>query len=638
MRIIILLSFLLYTVSTMAQHAPQEPDFKMIVRLWPKHHSDKQTMQDLLQALDRYPKFCDEVWFCTEDPVSYTLQEHQKSAVMMGEMAQKLRSRGITPSLQFICVGHPEADDTVNPHIHWGTMVGPGGEITHKQSCPRQTAFLKQMEDVLALYAEQVQPRGAWIDDDLRVTGHSPASACCYCDYCIGLFNTQYGYKYTRPLLVDDMAHNRDGGKLRAQWIRFTQESLAGVAAAAARGVHRVSPQTHMGLQHVNFHRFFLEGYNWNPIFDAMERETGLVPFSRPGHGNYTDHAPRTMLEKGLDLARQIRRLNPNITEIAPEIEGYLHTSNGKSAHGVCIETMYFLAMGATQMSYALICGNQEPMDWYADHYFKHLQRWHDFARDYVHFNWGTQPGGINPYISPGMYATGESPTEDALTWTTTNTGTYIYTLAPLGYPFCPDGEYPVALMLDTPGIDRMKDTELSNLLAENDVILDTPAWNALKTRGLLQNYHSVAAPTDELSDIPCYEEPGHHRAVIIPYDLPATGLSGAGQLQRLHAMDWASHHRLPAMLESRAQAALIPRVDAEGNLRSVALLNCTITEEDSYTLRLRLGNKQHPRRYIWKKNGQHDKRLKPRFDGSDVLLTIPMLEGWNFGWVAVEN
>ena len=61
------------------------------------------------------------------------------------------------------------------------------------------------------------------------------------------------------------------------------------------------------------------------------------------------------------------------------------------------------------------------------------------------------------------------------------------------------------------------------------------------------------------------------------------------------------------------------------------------VSEEDSYTLRLRLGPNQHPKRYVWKKNGVKDLRLRSQQDGSDVLLQVPLLEGWNFGWIAIE-
>ena len=617
---------------TSAQNDLEKPPFKMIIRLWPDHHKVDSLSAQLIQALRQYPHFCDEVWLCAEIPMTLPLEEHLASAYKMAKLAKDMRKLGVVPSIQCITVGHPEDGSAKpDPNIHWGTMVGPDGAKATTQSCPRQPGFLQQCEDALAIYAKAVQPNIVWLDDDLRITSHVPASAICYCDDCIRQFNELYGYSYNRVSLVDGLAHNQSSGELRKNWIRFCQDGLACVASATARGVHNASPKSRMGLQHVGFHQFFLEGYDWNPIFNAFERETGLTPASRPGHGNYNDHAPRSMFEKGLQIARQIRRLNKNIVEIAPEIEGYLHKSTGKSAHGVCIETMYYLSMGATQMSYALICSAQEPMQWYADHYFKHLQLWHEFAREYADFNWGTEPGGINPYISPNMPYVNESPSAQPFAWATTTAGNEASSMVPLGIPFCPDGNYPVALMLDEASMSGITDEEMRNLLQTQNLILDASGWNALQQRGLTSDARRIYPRG--LQNTPCYELPMGHRITVVSF---SPDINGDERLLLLRAMDWASYHRLPAIIESRAQAALVPRVDAEGNLRSVAILNSSITPEDSYTLRLRPG-RQNAKRFIWKKNGEKDKRLKPQYVGNDVLLTVPALEGWNFGWIAIE-
>ncbi|MDO4949949.1 MAG: hypothetical protein Q4E55_07285 [Bacteroidales bacterium] len=636
--ILILISF--QTVGwgfTPAENNPKPP-FKMIVRLWSQHHTDSMASNELVAALQRYPNFCDEVWFLTETPTVQDMDLHRRSAEQMGRMARTLRGMGINASFQFISVGHPESTvGKPDSNLLWGKAMGAGGEKTMTQSCPRQPSFLRHIEQVMAVYAQQVQPYGAWIDDDLRLTQHSPAQAICYCDDCINLFNKQHGYGFTRQTLVSALSQNADQGKLREQWIRFGQESLAGVAAAAAKGVHATSPATHMGLQHVNFHRSFLEGYDWNPIFDAFERETHQVPLSRPGHGFYSDAEPRGMLVKGLDMARQIRRLNSNITEIAPEIEGYMHRFSGKSAHGICIETMYYLAMGATQMSYAVVCTGDEPMSWYADHYFKHLQRWHEFAHEYADYNWGTQPGGIDPYLSRTMYKTTEGSDQNPMAWASTESGGYIYALAALGLPFCPDGKHPAALMLDKAGLRRMTDAEIAALAREHDLVFDKNGWNEIDKRGLAHNWHPVHPVSTVLHGVSCFESSSSRRAVVIDYDIPSVGISSLNWQQRVDAIDWSAHNRLPAIIESPAQAALIPRIDDKGNLRSVALLNCTISEEENYVVRLRLGKGQELKRLTWHRNGQETIVLQPQRDGNDVLATIPQLDGWDFGWIKVE-
>ena len=613
------------------------PEFKTIIRLWPSHHEDKDLRNQLIEAFRQYPGACDEAWLCTALPLTVSLDKHRESALQVSELAEELREIGIVPSLQTITVGHPETASTPpDSNIHWQTLVGPGGETTVQQSCPRQKAFLQQVEKAMEIYCKAVHPRVVWLDDDLRLTQRYPAVHSCYCDTCLNIFNERYGYVFDRPTLLNKMASNEDGGRLRHQWIDFCREGLACVAAAAARGVKHASPETRMGLQHVNFHTSMLEGYDWNQIFDAYEKETGLVPCSRPGNGYYNDHEPRGMIVKGLDIARQIRRLNPDIVEIAPEIEGYLHRASGKSAHGICVETMLYLAMGATQMSYAIICSAEEPMEWYASHYFKHLQKWHEFAKEYAYFNWGTEPGGINPYLSPELNYCLPSPAENPLAWGTTSSGSQIYELAALGFPFCPDGKHPVALMLDAPGISGMENEEVMRLMQDNNLIVDQTAWNILESRGLTEQLQHETLP-EELADYRGYSMQGGHRLVVCSYAIEPIGMSGKDRRSRLHAMDWASGNRIPVLLESSAQTVVVPRIDASGNLRSVALLNCTISEEESYSLRLRLGEQQQSKKYIWKKNGEKDRLLKARQEGQDVLLEVPNLEGWNFGWIAIE-
>lgn len=614
------------------------PEYKSIIRLWPAHHEDKELGEQLIEAFRQYPGTCDEVWFCVSGSPIADMNKQRESAMAMKEMADRMRAIGIVPSIQVITVGHPEDASTLpNPDIHWQTVVGPGGERTVQQSCPRQKEFLVKVEESMALFCEAVHPRVLWLDDDLRLTQRYPAVHSCYCDTCLKIFNEQYGYEYDRPTLVNTMAINEDGGRLRHQWIDFCKEGLACVAEAAARGAHRTSPETRMGLQHVNFHASMLEGYDWKPIFRVFEQETGLVPCSRPGNGYYNDHEPRGMIVKGLDLARQIRRLPAHITEIAPEIEGYQHRASGKSAHGVCIETMYYLTMGATQMSYAIICGAAEPMEWYSSHYFKHLQKWHEFAKEYVYFNWGTEPGGIDPYISPELNYSLPSPSENALAWGGTSSGSQIYELAALGFPFCPDGHYPAVLMLDEPGVYGLANDEILHLMKDQNLVVNQAAWNVLESRGLTAQLKKEKMP-EELKDYNGYSMPGGHRLVVCSYAVEYIGMSGKDRRTRLHAMDWASGNRIPVLLESNAQAVIIPRIDAEENLRSVAILNCTISEEDSYTLRLRLGkNQSQPKRYVWKKNGVKDRILKAQQEGQDVLLEVPNLEGWNLGWIAIE-
>lgn len=640
--------------------SPPDDDFRMMVRLWPGHHDDTLVTGKLIEELVKYD-FCDEVWLCFNDPLTHSRGWHAPHAEAIGLAAGKIREAGIIPSMQGVLLGHgdgvivgsyngPVKDST----IHWGTMVGPDGSVTSTVNCPRQPDYLAYIKEAVQPYVASARPRSLYLDDDLRITQHPPAAEGCFCDLCVSLFNEEYDHSYTRPTLVEALCDNAGDGQLRAEWIAFTQESLAGIVRAVAIGVHKVSPETRLGLQHANFHHKLLEGWDWNPMFRAMVEETGHVPASRPGHGFYDDHAPRGMIKKGLGIARQIRRLDQMVTEIAPEIEGYEHKASGKSPKGICVETMYYLSLGATQMSYAIVCAANEPLSWYGENYFKALSSLKPFAKEYAAFNKGSAPTGIDPYISPNLVYRDVAPGEDPWAWTVTTAGEQAFPLAALGFPFAPEAGKPLVRMIDEDLVNGVKDEELGALLKKGGIVFDKSSWKLLSERGLANGFQTVDPPVrvvpEDLDDpsirkggryssaitrIHFMEKDGIRVAVVPSY---SDDINGAERLAMLHAFDWASGDKLPAVLESFSQSAVVPRVDNEGSLRSVALLNCSISDQESYKLRLRAGeNVGSPApRFVWKRQGQKDVILKPERDGNDYVLTVPGLLGWEFGWIAV--
>ena len=636
MKRLLFLCSLLLVLSSCVKTSHPDPsedasDFGMVLRLWPEHHNNEQLRDDLVEALKKYSGTFNEVWFCQEFE-TLSMETHRQSAERMAVANKMLRDIGISTSIQGICIGHGDdfesGADELRP-TKWTTIVDAFGRRTQMSHCPRQPEFLKYMSDMYATYAEVCQPRVSWIDDDLRITHHSPARMLCFCDTCIGEFNKQYGGEWTRESLVAAMDANADGGALRKQWIEFSQHSLALVAEAVAEGVHNVSPNSKVGIQQVNFHRELLEGRDWNKSYAAIERVTGKDAASRPGNGFYDDDNPFGMLDKAYDMARQIRRLSPSVKEIVAEVEGYRHYATGKSPHGLCVESMLYLSMGVSQLSYAIICSASEPMEWYADNYFAHLQRWRSMYEEYAAFNRGTEPGGANPYISPD-HVTINAP---GMGWLTTNAGDVATNLGRLGVPICPDGNYPSALLIDGPAASGIPDDEALRLLASGSVVFDHAAWNVAVASGWDKALKRIDVPEVTLEGAVCYEGAEGGRIVVIPgfsFSIP-----NAERVAITEAIDWASRNTMPVVMESMAQAVVVPRISVDGSLRSVAVLNTTISEQPATTLRLR-GCKDATR-FVWHSVGERGKKLQYERDGDDVIVTIPPQQGWYMGWLAVE-
>lgn len=610
----------------------KEP-FKIIIRLWPHHHTDTVLCNELVNSLTTYKKACDEVWFCTELGM-YPLEVHRRSAKAMAVAMEKMENIGVKSSIQIgVSIGHGDGVPGDFSGIKWGTVVGRDGTVSHQCNCPRQPDFLNYMGELAEIYGT-CKPATLWIDDDLRVALHLPIQELCYCPTCIGLFNQQNNTKWTRETLVKALDRNENNGDLRGKWIAFGQESLAGVARSIAKGVHRVSPDTQMGLQHYNGHRELLNGYDWNPIFDAMKEETGRAPASRPGNGFYNDHAPREMIVKGYDMARQIRRLPGYVDEIAAEVEGYQHWATGKSSHGLTVESFLYLAMGCNQLSYAILCSAFEPMEWYASNYLKDLAFWRSFYEEYVHYNKGTQPGGINPYISKDYALCSIGEENEEWKWTGCNAGNMIFLLAPLGLPFCPDGECPTALILDAAAIEGMPELELVSFLRKGGLLLGDGTLDILERRNLLSLLKPVSIPENLAQPgVRFFETECKGRVAYISFN---SNISNSQRLSLLYTADWISNGKLPVIVQSMAQMQVIPRVNKEGRLRSIAFINVSISRQNKMVVRLR-GCPLVNCKLTWMTPENRPVRLTGKYEDSDVVVTIPSIEGWNVGWLRIE-
>ena len=157
--------------------------FRMHLRLWPDHHNNFELRDELTSALTRHNGLFDEAWLCMEmetiDP-----EPHQRSASNMALAAEALRRVGVDVSVQGISLGHGDSfgqQSSAFDPVDWGAARGVYSEKCQSTHCPRQPEFLAYIEKTYETYARACQPRTVWIDDDLRITNHSPARMICCC-------------------------------------------------------------------------------------------------------------------------------------------------------------------------------------------------------------------------------------------------------------------------------------------------------------------------------------------------------------------------------------------------------------------------------------------------------------------------
>jgi len=609
-------------------------EFHSVIRGYADHYQNEGLSREFIDALKKYPDIADEVWFFCDNGWNPTTDS--VNAAKFSPVAEEIRSLGIDVSIQDISTGHPDGQLSFTGLDIRGyrAAVGFDGSVLNSQTCPRDSVFRKALSKRYRTYCSAVKPRCVMVDDDLRISWHMPTNEICFCDFCIGEFNSRYGYNYTREELWKDMCANREG--LRKQWIDFSQEGLGEVGALIADAVREVSPESVMGYQNVNFHNVLLEGYDWNYIFNTFaENSESRTIVSRPGHGYYYDQVPADLLSKAYGIARQIARLDGTLNPlyISPEIEGYRHKMTGKSAGNICLETLLYLSMGADAMSYALIGENNEPMDWYSDAYFDALQRHHKLFHDYVNCC-GTSVGvGIDEYISPNQVFRDEEEGEKPGSFRETAAGSVCSTLGTLGIPFTPESQGVTATLLSTDavkGMDFVRGNELDSL--RGGVVMDYPAFQKAVSCGL----KLMECADKEDVAFKKYQSENGKRVAVLRGSF-SLDINGAERFGLIRAFDWASEGRMAAVSQSRHLGVIVPRgrADEDGYLLDgVTYINTTVTDEKNVVLRLR--GVPEGARLRWESVDGSKKLHIRRSPEGDAIVTIPYIKTWSAGFISV--
>lgn len=99
----------------------------IIIRLWPRHHTFKTDLNELLAALKANRQAYDEVWFCTEWGFP-PMDAHERSARLMADATDAIRSLGIEPGIQIAnTFGHGVSLLQDDSGAAWPMMGGPDG-------------------------------------------------------------------------------------------------------------------------------------------------------------------------------------------------------------------------------------------------------------------------------------------------------------------------------------------------------------------------------------------------------------------------------------------------------------------------------------------------------------------------------
>ncbi|NLG26536.1 MAG: hypothetical protein GX557_01410 [Chloroflexi bacterium] len=616
------------------------PDSLIALRVGTAQWLTDAGLADLLRFLARQAGAIDEVVFFTaftHPPIA--LRDMERRCARLAQVLPRVRAAGYRAGINVLAtMGHHEENLPHSLAEPWPRVTDPQGRVSLGSYCPASPELLDYVQRVYTLVAG-ARPDFVWVDDDVRLYGHMPVVATCFCEACIARFNAEWGGAWTRETLVEAMAgaptDERDA--LRARWLEHNRRVIATLLRTAAEAVHAVQPTLEMG--YMTGDRFY-EGYAFGEWAEALETPASGPPRWRPGGGFYSDDQYLGLVDKAHDIGRQVSQLPQRVSVIQSEIENFPYQRLRKSVHVTMLEAAAHMAAGATGPAFNII-GSNDPLDEYAP-FIDAIAAQRPFLRALRDVTGRSPAVGVWPAWSRNVFASfGASPD-----WLAHNESLAAlrqpYVLGELGLPvaYSPDGARVTLLAGPLPATFAL--VELEELFS-GGVLMDVPALHSLQRlgAGAWAGVEVVAEQAHDMTEFlsahplndthvgwsrdcrqsfwphtayrleaaaPGVEELAHLRdyagaycgasmtaytnalggRVVVAGYYPWTLLHNLAKFSQLRAVcRWLSQDTLPAVVETYARVVVWARSDALGR-PALVLLNASLDAAPALTLRVR--------------------------------------------------
>ncbi|HOJ10186.1 MAG TPA: hypothetical protein PK733_06290 [Clostridiales bacterium] len=311
----------------------QTPKFIYILRacIQPGHYEEKR--------LDTLISFCrqaciDDVMFfidcedlnqghITSDEVKLWLQ-------LIARAGEQLTPLGITTSVNpWTTLNHADRGRTLKEGQKFQLMEDPCGTQSTVCACPLSKEWRKYITDIYSMYAS-IHPYMLWIEDDFRFHNHAPLQwGGCFCDLHMEEYSKRAGKKLTREEFIQGILQPGEPHPYRKIWLDICRETLVNVAQEIGEAVHKVSPNTRLGLMSSIPEVHCAEGRDWEGILKGLATDTPMV--NRPHLPSYQEIGPQSYFWYFNTISVMSKALVPASTEIYPEVENSPRTLFAKS-------------------------------------------------------------------------------------------------------------------------------------------------------------------------------------------------------------------------------------------------------------------------------------------------------------------
>ncbi len=441
------------------------------------------SFNELLALFEKYKDVADELTFFTsETHPCLPLDVIRKRAGLLARRMDQARLRGYRAGINLLStVGHHNENLSDSLTGDYTPMTDIEGKVCLGSLCPNDENLRTYVRDVYRALAE-ARPDHIWIDDDVRLFGHMPIAAACFCDNCLAIYERESGRRHSRGTLQEAFNSGTVAERLenRKSWLAHNRKTIARLFELIERTVHAVNPALPLGF--MTGERFF-EGYDFDTWAGILAGPGHAEVMWRPGGGFYSDEALVGLIEKSHQIGRQVSLLPDSLRSIQSEIENFPHQRLKKSAHVTALEAASHIAAGCTGTAFNVLQPYDEPLDEY-EPLVAELSRARPFYDVMAKILGRSRPQGLwgvwskDSFAANGLTAQGWP---DRANWGAIYPKTA--ELHELGIPAAYDLAHARIAALTADAARAMTEAELKTILSRG-VCLDGPALERLNEMG----------------------------------------------------------------------------------------------------------------------------------------------------------
>ena len=651
-----------------APHAPGS--VVLAYRIWPAQWETDEQFARLVALFKAHRPAVDEISLFDESfprRACASLERLEQAAATLKRRITELHGYGFgTVGINVAyTIGHGDVPGEFLPPLSVQPAVGQDGIVSDACACPNSPEYHTYIKKRYALMAS-AKPDFIWVDDDMRMSHHGPTYPC-FCPGCLAKF----GHGNDRAVLVEQLsaAGNSD---LRREWTEFCAASLEAVCADIHQAVTETDPTIKLGQMTIGYSHSTYAGYPIARLMTALGAQRG-----RPGHGYYTDETPRGLLNKSLDVGREVRDYPPQVKTIEYELEDYPYIALDKGVRTVLNECTAALLMGCNGIAFNALKECAGTLEDYGP-----LLRGIEAERPI----WEALREGVAGLPLAGFWPADNrmlmaNRKVDATGWFWEQ-GAYDIQrpnpLAEVGLPLNPDPHSACGILLAGKVAEAFTKDELRDMLRKG-VLMDGIALQVLWSQGLGeltgvkpgQSFPSgvserltphalngryagdgrdaLVGPADGVCSLVPVAEGVGDLAHLVRYDDADVGscfstftnslggrvavasyapwqLMGRSAMrhQLLAVADWLAGGRLPVLIEPMARIAPLVRCSPDGQRIALVLLNTALEPSGPVNLRLRA----HPQQ-VSLVSAEGPKPLPTRHEGKETLLDLPSIPAW---------